>query len=124
MNSDIAGRRSRKAYVVGTIDTKGEELRYIRDMISEAGIASILVDVGPRSQDVNCDVTSAEIAAYHPESSEAVAADDRGSAIEAMARAFSCFLSHQSDVGGVIGLGGSGAPNRRRFSRRRIQCYR
>jgi uncharacterized protein (UPF0261 family) len=94
---------SRKAYVIGTIDTKGEELRYVRDIISESGIAPILVDVGPRSEDVYCDVTSAEIAAYHPESSAAVAASDRGSAIKAMAQAFSCFLSQQSDIGAETG---------------------
>jgi uncharacterized protein (UPF0261 family) len=35
-------------------------------------------------------------------------ADDRGRAIEAMSEAFSRFLSRQPDVGGVIGLGGSG----------------
>jgi uncharacterized protein (UPF0261 family) len=56
--------RSLKAYVVGTIDTKGEELRYVRDLIAEAGIPTVLVDVGPRSRDTRCDVGSAEIAAY------------------------------------------------------------
>jgi uncharacterized protein (UPF0261 family) len=42
--------RSLKAYVVGTIETKGEELRYVRDLIEEAGIPTVLVDVGPRSR--------------------------------------------------------------------------
>ena len=41
---------SLKAYVVGTIDTKGEELRYVRNLIEEAGIPALLVDVGPRSR--------------------------------------------------------------------------
>src|SRR5215469_13060939 len=58
--------------------------------------------------DVTCEVSSAEVAAYHPTNPAAVAASDRGSAISAMATAFSCFLAGQSDVGGVIGLGGSG----------------
>jgi uncharacterized protein (UPF0261 family) len=51
-----------KAYVVGTIDTMGEELSYVRD------------------------------------------------AIEAMAQAFSNFLPSRQDIGGFIGLGGSGGP--------------
>jgi uncharacterized protein (UPF0261 family) len=106
MKSDVPD--SRKAYIVGTIDTKGEELRYVRDLIAQAGIATVLVDVGPRSGDVTCEVSSAEVAAYHPTNPAAVAASDRGSAISAMATAFSCFLAGQSDVGGVIGLGGSG----------------
>jgi uncharacterized protein (UPF0261 family) len=100
--------RSLKAYVVGTIDTKGEELRYVRDLIAEAGVPTVLVDVGPRSQDTRCDVSSAEVAAYHSASSAGILSNDRGKAIEAMALAFLKFLPSQQDVGGVIGLGGSG----------------
>jgi uncharacterized protein (UPF0261 family) len=100
--------RSLMAYVVGTIDTKGEELRYVRDLLADAGIPTVLVDVGPRSQDTRCDVRSAEVAAYHPASSAGILANDRGKAIEAMAQAFLKFLPGRQDVGGVIGLGGSG----------------
>jgi uncharacterized protein (UPF0261 family) len=76
-----------KAYVVGTIDTKGEELHYVRDLIAEAGIPTVLVDVGPRSQEPDCDVRSAEVASFHPKSSSAVVVDDRGRARKS--RAFS-----------------------------------
>ena len=69
---------------------------------------TVLVDVGPRSQDTRCDVRSAEVAAYHRASSAAILSNDRGKAIEAMAQAFSRFLTDRQDVGGVIGLGGSG----------------
>jgi uncharacterized protein (UPF0261 family) len=108
MNQARAASGDPRAYVVGTIDTKGEELRYVRDLIARAGVAAVLVDVGPRSRDVACDVRSEEVASYHPEDPAAVQTDDRGRAIEAMAMAFSRFLSQQRDVGGVIGLGGSG----------------
>jgi uncharacterized protein (UPF0261 family) len=100
--------RSLKAYVVGTLDTKGEELRYVRDLIADAGVPTRLVDVGPRSQDTHCDVRSSEVASCHRASSGAIFSNDRGKAIEAMAQAFSQFLPDQKDVGGVIGLGGSG----------------
>jgi uncharacterized protein (UPF0261 family) len=101
--------RSLKAYVVGTIDTKGEELSYVRDLVAEAGIPTVLVDVGPRSRDTRCDVCSAEVAAYHRASSAAILSNDRGEAIAAMAQAFSNFLpGRRQNVGGVIGLGGSG----------------
>jgi uncharacterized protein (UPF0261 family) len=100
--------RSLKAYVVGTIDTKGEELRYVRDLIAEAGIPTVLVDVGPRSEDTACDVRSSEVAACYRSNPAAILSNDRGTAIEAMARAFSNFLPNRQDVGGVIGLGGSG----------------
>jgi uncharacterized protein (UPF0261 family) len=99
---------AQKAYVVGTLDTKGEELRYVRDLIAEAGVPTALVDVGPRSQDPDCDVLSSEVAACHAKSSGAIAVDDRGQAIEAMAQALARFLPRRRDVGGVIGLGGSG----------------
>ena len=98
-----------KAYVVGTIDTKGEELHYVRDLIAEAGIPTVLVDVGPRSQEPDCDVRSAEVASFHPKSSSAVLVDDRGRAIDAMAQAFATFLPGRADIGGVIGLGGRAA---------------
>jgi hypothetical protein len=84
------------------------ELRYVRDLIARAGIAVVLVDVGPRSREADCDIRSEEVAVYHPEGSLAVRTDDRGRAIEAMAEAFSRFLARQPDVAGVIGLGGSG----------------
>jgi uncharacterized protein (UPF0261 family) len=99
---------SPKAYVIGTMDTKGEELRYVRDQIAEAGIATVLVDVGPRSRDPDCDVRSAEVADHHPESSGAVLVEDRGQAINEMARALVKFLANRPDIAGVIGLGGSG----------------
>ncbi|MBV8226858.1 MAG: Tm-1-like ATP-binding domain-containing protein [Verrucomicrobia bacterium] len=65
----------------------------------------VLVDVGPRSREADCDIRSEEVAVYHPEGSLAVRTDDRGRAIEAMAEAFSRFLARQPDVAGVIGLG-------------------
>ncbi|MEZ4661623.1 MAG: Tm-1-like ATP-binding domain-containing protein [Caldilineaceae bacterium] len=37
-----------KVYVVGTGDTKGAELRYVRDLIAAQGVATALVDVGIR----------------------------------------------------------------------------
>jgi uncharacterized protein (UPF0261 family) len=107
MKAAIPGAVTRKAYVVGTLDTKAEELRYVRNLIAQAGVAAVLVDVGPHSRDPDCDVRSEEVAVHHPKGPAAVQVDDRGRAIEAMSEAFSRFLSRQPDVGGVIGLGGS-----------------
>ena len=36
----------KKAYVVGTADTQGPELCYVRDRLEQAGIATVLVNVG------------------------------------------------------------------------------
>ena len=39
-----------KAYVAGTCDTKGAELAYVRDLIAAAGVPTVLVDLGTRSE--------------------------------------------------------------------------
>jgi uncharacterized protein (UPF0261 family) len=97
-----------KAYVVGTCDTKGAELAYVRDLIAAAGLPTVLVDLGIRSDGRRADVTPREVAAHHPGGVAAVFGDDRGRAIAAMAEAFARFVMTRDDIGGMIGLGGSG----------------
>jgi uncharacterized protein (UPF0261 family) len=76
-----------KAYVVGTCDTKGAELAYVRDLIAAAGVPTVLVDLGTRSDGRGADVTPQEVAGHHPQGAAAVFGDDRGQAIAAMAEA-------------------------------------
>jgi uncharacterized protein (UPF0261 family) len=97
-----------RAYVVGTCDTKGDELAYVRDLIEAAGVPTVLVDLGTRSDGARADVTPQEVAAAHPQGEGAVFSDDRGAAITAMAEAFARFVAGRADIGGMIGLGGSG----------------
>ncbi|MGF6771782.1 uncharacterized protein (UPF0261 family) [Paraburkholderia sp. GAS199] len=99
-------------YVVGTCDTKGAELGFVRDQLRAAGVSTVLVDVGthaaPRA-DVQPDVAAQIVAACHPDGVEAVrGAAERGAAIAAMGRALTRFMATRDDVGGMIGLGGSG----------------
>jgi uncharacterized protein (UPF0261 family) len=97
-----------RAYVIGTCDTKDAELRYLKELLDAAGVASVLVDVGTRSSGTGADVTATEVAACHPQGADAVFSDDRGAAIAAMADALCAFMATRSDVAGVIGAGGSG----------------
>jgi uncharacterized protein (UPF0261 family) len=97
-----------RAYVVGTCDTKGAELAYVRDLIAATGVATVLVDLGIRSDGRQADVTPREVSAHHPGGAAAVFGDDRGRAIAAMAEAFARFVVTRDDIGGMIGLGGSG----------------
>jgi uncharacterized protein (UPF0261 family) len=97
-----------KAYVVGTCDTKGEELAYVRDLIAAAGVPTVLVDLGIRSAGRRADVSPREVATHHPDGASAVFGDNRGRAIAGMAEAFARFVMTRDDVGGMIGLGGSG----------------
>ena len=98
-----------RVYVIGTCDTKSEELVYAKDLILEAGADALLVDVGTRHQSEHADVSAEEIAGHHPSGKEAaLGGDDRGAAIAAMAEALTAWLSARDDVGAVLGLGGSG----------------
>ncbi|AWM08947.1 ABC transporter permease [Bradyrhizobium symbiodeficiens] len=95
--------------VVGTLDTKGLELRFIRDIIAETGLRTRLVDVSTSGKHSSCDVSAQEIALNHGRGGSAVFGPDRGAAVKAMADAFASWLRRQGNVAGVISAGGSGA---------------
>lgn len=96
-------------YVIGTLDTKGEELHYAAGLVRGAGARARLVDVSTTAHDGRADVTAAGVAACHPAGAEAVLGlTDRGAAVTAMAEALTRFMQAQTDVGAVLGLGGSG----------------
>ena len=96
-------------YVIGTCDTKAEELDYARGLIHAAGVDVVLVDVGTRSDGGIADVPAREVAAMHPGGEAAVlGGGDRGAAITAMADALGNWLVARTDIGAVLGLGGSG----------------
>lgn len=98
-----------KVYVVGTMDTKEPELRYAAERVRAAGAEAVLVDVGTQRAGVGADVTAAVVATHHPEGSGAVLGlTDRGKAVSAMAKALSRYLATRSDIGAVLGLGGTG----------------
>lgn len=99
----------RPVVVVGTGDTKGTELRYVRDRVVAAGAPAVLVDVGTTSRDGVGDVSPAEVAAHHPDGPDAVFGTDRGESVEAMAVALEGYLlDHVDELGAVLGIGGSG----------------
>ena len=94
--------------VVGTLDTKSDELRFIRDIVAGSGLRTRLVDVSTGGKLSACDVSAQEIALNHPRGGGAVFGSDRGSAVTAMADAFTNWLRRQADIVGVISAGGSG----------------
>ncbi|KRQ01080.1 ABC transporter permease [Bradyrhizobium manausense] len=95
--------------VVGTLDTKGTELRFIRDVIGESGLRTRLVDVSTTGKHATCDVSAQEIALNHGRGGSAVFGPDRGAAVTAMADAFAKWIKRQGNIAGVISAGGSGA---------------
>ena len=96
-------------YVVGTLDTKREELAYVRDVVEATGVVAVLVDVGTTDHQSSADVKAGEVASHHPDGAGAVASTDRGEAVGAMAVAFEAYVrANESSIGGIIGIGGSG----------------
>ena len=99
---------SQRVYIVGTVDTKGDELAYIRDLVAVEGLDARVVDVSTRPHTSTADISAPEVARHHPNGPAAVFTGDRGSAVAAMADAFARFIAARRDMAGVIGIGGSG----------------
>ncbi|PTW59869.1 uncharacterized protein (UPF0261 family) [Breoghania corrubedonensis] len=98
-----------KLYIVGTFDTKAPELLFAAEAARSAGADVVLVDVSTQETPGGADIDPAEVASFHPEGANAVLGQtDRGVAVSAMADALSALLNARDDVGGVLGLGGSG----------------
>lgn len=97
-------------FLVGTYDTKAPELRYIRDLLKDAGAAVCCVDVGTSKAVGEPDVSPAEVATHHPSGSAAVLGlDDRGQAVGAMTQAFATYCErHAPQIDAIIGIGGGG----------------
>jgi uncharacterized protein (UPF0261 family)/ABC-type branched-subunit amino acid transport system ATPase component len=94
--------------VAGTLDTKGDELRFSRDQIAAAGVRVLLVDLSTSGQPSPADVPPHHVAAYFRGGPNAVFTGDRGAAITAMAQAFEAWIRRHEPVSGVISAGGSG----------------
>jgi uncharacterized protein (UPF0261 family)/ABC-type branched-subunit amino acid transport system ATPase component len=94
--------------VVGTFDTKGAELRFLRDRIAEQGVRVRTVDVSTSGKPSSADVPPHEVAAYHRRGAPGVFTGERGDAVRAMSEAFQAWLLRQRGIGGVVSAAGSG----------------
>ena len=109
------GTRTR-AWVAATLDTKLEEAEYVCTLLEAVGLPVTLADLstkggGGRTTRLGNNreqVSAAEIATHHPQGENAVFCGDRGRAIAAMAQAFEGFVRRRDDIGGLLGMGGSG----------------
>lgn len=99
-------------YLLATLDTKGHEAAYLRDVLRACEVEVKVVDVGcqgaPRAEaDVSREVFFAA-GGYHV--AELAKAGDRGRAVNAAAECAAKFISERharGEVDGVIALGGS-----------------
>ena len=99
----------KKAFVVGTFDTKSEELGLLKSLIEAAGVPVVTVDLSTSNGYVSsADIKPSEVALNHPDGAGAVFTGDRGTAVGAMALALERLVTKRSDLGGIIAAGGTG----------------
>ena len=113
MSRSPTAEGTRTVLLLGTLDTKGEELEFLRERLRLAGVEALLADVGtlepPRAHP---DITREQVGAETGVDVAALgAAGDRGAAIAAMAQAAAALARRLYDEGRIHGLlsaGGSG----------------
>ncbi len=106
----------KRVWVAATLDTKRDEAEYLCGLLEAAGLAVALADLSTSGSPATLApstagfvrVSPAEIAAHHPQGTRAVFTGDRGSAVASMAEAFERFVRTRDDIGGMLGIGGSG----------------
>lgn len=106
-------RDSKTVVVIGTLDTKGQELGYLRDQLKSCGVATVLVDVGILgAPTVEPDVDRHEVAAATCfDLDSAGASEERGGAVAAMSDAAAVLVQRLHAEGrcdGILGAGGGG----------------
>jgi uncharacterized protein (UPF0261 family) len=103
----------RTVLLLGTLDTKGDELAFLRERLRDAGVGVLLADVGTlEPATVEADITRAEVGAAAGVDVGALReAGDRGAAIAGMAGAAAALARRLYDDGrihGILSAGGSG----------------
>jgi uncharacterized protein (UPF0261 family) len=104
---------SKTVLLIGTLDTKGHEYAYVRDLIRARGLNTIVLDAGVLGEPVITPDSPASLTAEAGGTSLAALREkhDRGYAIDVMgrgARALALKLLADGKFDGVISMGGSG----------------
>jgi uncharacterized protein (UPF0261 family) len=98
--------------LIGTLDTKGGEVRFLKERLESLGLKALVIDVGIAGMPLfEPDVRREEIALRGGTSIEALlAGKDRGSAVVAMQSGLSNWMRESFaplHISGVLGIGGS-----------------
>lgn len=97
--------------LIGTLDTKGVELRFVRHLLNRAGLETIVVDAGVQAPSFEPDIAAERLFAGGGGTLAAVrAGGDRGRAIEVAAKGaakLALDLHSRGQIDGIFGLGGS-----------------
>jgi uncharacterized protein (UPF0261 family) len=99
--------------IIGTLDTKGPEIAYLRDRIQVLGLTTTVVDSGILGEPLGIvpDITRAEAAAYGGTTIEALrTAGSRGRAVQGMREALKKLtleLYRTGRLGAIVSMGGA-----------------
>lgn len=104
---------SKTILIIGTLDTKGAEFGFVRELIEARGHSTLVMDAGVAADPtIPPDIDAAEVAAAgQGDLTSLRAANDRGAALTVMAAgatALAAQLHTEGKIDGVLSLGGSG----------------
>jgi uncharacterized protein (UPF0261 family) len=102
----------KKIVIIGTVDTKGDQLRFLKERIESRGHEAILMDISMGGDpSYKADITSEEIAGLAGKDIEAIrASKDRltiTNAMSAGAQQKALDLLSRKELNGIVSLGGS-----------------
>ena len=102
----------KRVAILGTLDTKGEEVRFLQQRIADLGLGTLVIDVGVLEPPASApDISRADVAQAGGTSlEELLTRRDRGESMQAMARGSAVIarqLYEQGAIQGLISLGGS-----------------
>lgn len=103
---------AKKVVILGTLDTKGVELHYIKEIIESTGLQTIVIDAGVNGKPYfEPDISNVAVAVAGGRTlTELIEKGDRGQAIDVMMKGSAEIvrqLFEKGQVGGIISIGGS-----------------
>lgn len=107
----MASREPKTIVLIGTLDTKGQEVKYVKDLIEERGHRTLVVDAGVLGQPLfTPDISSETVAqAGGKDLAELVAQRDTATAVQTMMAGAAEIVSNlfaEDRLDGVMSLGG------------------
>ena len=97
--------------LAGTLDTKGEDFAFVRDLLRGVGLQTLTIHTGMYKPFFEPDISNAQVAAAAGEEIDSLAAGERSAATAAMAKGMQTLLPalyKEGKFDGVLSLGGSG----------------
>jgi len=97
--------------LIGTLDTKGDELLFMKDLVEKAHHCPIVMDIGIRESKFKADITREDILRHiGKDTGDLIALQDEGEAIKLMSPAIEVVvkkLYEKGKIDGVVGIGGA-----------------